>query len=206
MDLLYIFSTDLSKKKKKKSRFSLWWKKMASICNSITSVLWLVKRPTFWVINKKEGNKQKFQGNKHFCVSWKPPFQPIRIHIFCEAENIQWCVKIFDIVGEHCSVLQQQIKPCLEKLKSDPDADVQFYAVEAYEGNLTEKSHNHNRLEISRFNFSFWNSQEILVVRCFFCCSTEVHIKTGATTEIVTRRPSKSQEVVIFICGSERLC
>ncbi len=33
-----------------------------------------------------------------------------------------------------CSVLQGQIKPVLEKLKSDPDADVQFYATEAYDG------------------------------------------------------------------------
>jgi len=31
--------------------------------------------------------------------------------------------------------LQQQVKPCLQKLKTDTDIDVQYYAVEALEGN-----------------------------------------------------------------------
>lgn len=32
------------------------------------------------------------------------------------------------------SCLQQQVKPCLLKLKSDTDIDVQYYALEALEG------------------------------------------------------------------------
>jgi len=32
--------------------------------------------------------------------------------------------------------LQQQVKPVLQKLKTDSDFDVQYYAVESLEGNL----------------------------------------------------------------------
>ena len=35
------------------------------------------------------------------------------------------------------SVLQQQVKPCLQKLRGDADMDVQYYAQEALEGILT---------------------------------------------------------------------
>jgi len=33
-----------------------------------------------------------------------------------------------------CSYMQQFVKPCLQKLKTDSDIDVQYYAVEALEG------------------------------------------------------------------------
>ena len=32
-----------------------------------------------------------------------------------------------------CSVVQQQVKPVLEKLRQDADGDVQYYSVEALE-------------------------------------------------------------------------
>ena len=34
-----------------------------------------------------------------------------------------------------CRYLQQQVKPVLQKLKTDVDLDVQYYAIEALEGN-----------------------------------------------------------------------
>ena len=37
-----------------------------------------------------------------------------------------------------CRYVQQQVKPCLQKLKTDSDIDVQYYAFEALEGNCTQ--------------------------------------------------------------------
>lgn len=41
----------------------------------------------------------------------------------------------------YCSALQQQVKPCLEKLRQDTDIDVQYFAQEALEGKLWLASH-----------------------------------------------------------------
>ena len=41
----------------------------------------------------------------------------------------------------YCRYLQQQVKPVLQKLKTDSDFDVQYYAVESLEGNCY--THNH---------------------------------------------------------------
>ena len=46
---------------------------------------------------------------------------------------------VIDCIFAFCySYLQREVKPCLLKLKSDPDLDVQYYALEALEGNPTQ--------------------------------------------------------------------
>lgn len=44
--------------------------------------------------------------------------------------NYKWFFVFFNF-----SVAQQQVKPVLDKLKADSDIDVQYYALEAIDGN-----------------------------------------------------------------------
>lgn len=44
--------------------------------------------------------------------------------------NYKWLFVFFNF-----SVAQQQVKPVLDKLKADSDIDVQYYALEAIDGN-----------------------------------------------------------------------
>ena len=59
------------------------------------------------------------------------------LHVVClEAMRYVNCSLNDDVYVFGCRYLQQQVKPCLQKLKTDADIDVQYYAVEALEGNF----------------------------------------------------------------------
>ena len=51
------------------------------------------------------------------------------------------------VVSIRFSVVNTQVKPCLEKLRGDSDADVQYYAVEAIDCEFQ-----HNKLLFFTYN------------------------------------------------------
>lgn len=54
-----------------------------------------------------------------------------------KVKNDIWCLFVFLIIISTFSALQTEVKPVLEKLASDSDMDVKYFAQEAISGEVS---------------------------------------------------------------------